>query len=133
MSSAGQKAVQKAIDGESAVVLIHLRVALRYLRTTERRDWQRPEAARLKTKVEIYEIRFKAAKKQFRPLGFFGPVKGQFTIVVWATKKQDIYKPFDAINTAAERYGHVLAGQATTLPLQIAGEDFSASEEEGDS
>lgn len=98
--------------------------AIRYLANTPKIDWQEPKAKKLKGVKDIYEIRFKAEKKQYRPLGFFGPGKDEFTITVWATHKQDIYDPDDAIETASQRRDDVIETRANTSPLTIDGEEF---------
>lgn len=122
-------ALQKFIDEQDDAVMQHFKVRVRYLSNTAIRDWKEPAAKKLHGIADIYEVRFKANGVQHRPLGFFGPNKGEFTILVWATHKQNIYDPHDAINTAGKRYGLIQNGSASCVPLKINGEEFPCSEE----
>ncbi|MEW6687557.1 MAG: hypothetical protein AB1452_00570 [Pseudomonadota bacterium] len=124
VSPTGRNDVQQAVDEARPEVLEQFQVRVRHLANTQKIDWHEPEAKKLKGVADIYEIRFKAERRQHRPLGFFGPQAGQFTILVWAEKKQDVYKPADAINTASKRRNLVLGGSAQTAPLLIDGENF---------
>jgi hypothetical protein len=123
-SPAGRNDVQKAIAKARAAVITHFSVAVRYLANTPKIDWKEPDAKKLTGVKDIYEIRFKAEKKQYRPLGFFGPRPGEFTITVWATHKQNIYDPQNAIETAGKRRDEIIKGPANTSPLTIDGEEF---------
>lgn len=51
----------------------------------------------------LIELRFSSANVQYRPVGFFGPEKGEFTLVLGCQKKQAVYDPPDAFDTAADR------------------------------
>lgn len=62
-------------------------VALEYLVQRPRKEWRRPEFDLLSGKMrEVGEIRFKV-DKQYRILGFFGPSRSDFTLLVGASKK----------------------------------------------
>ncbi len=73
-------------------------VETEYLCRSAKESWTRPHAAKL-TKgkkndfKEYYEIRFFADNTQQRPIGYFGPGDGEFTILIWATEKGDKLKP----------------------------------------
>ena len=51
----------------------------------------------------IFEIRFKADGKQYRPLGYDGPGPHQFTILIGAYKKMRKWTPLNAQETARKR------------------------------
>ena len=127
-SPTGSQALQKCIDELDAAVKQHFKVRVKYLSNTGIRDWKEPQAKKLKGVTGIYEIKFKANGVQHRPLGFFGPNDDEFTILVWATHKQDIYDPNDAISTAERRRNFIKTGGASCVPLQIDGEEFPCAE-----
>jgi len=92
--------------------------------TSPKIDWHEPFAKKLQDVKDIYEIRFKAEKVQHRPLGCFGPGTNEFTVLIWASKKQNIYDPSGAINTADNRRKEIAGGQASCAPLTVDGEEF---------
>jgi hypothetical protein len=55
------------------------------------------------------EMRFKSEGVQYRPLGFFGPTRLEYTILVGASKKGANYDPRDAIEMALRRRAEVVA------------------------
>lgn len=124
VSPHGSAVVQKQIDSQSAAVRLSFLTRIRYLANTPRRSWVAPEAKKLRGFKEIYEIRFLADKHQFRPLGFFGPEVNEFTILIWASKKEKIYEPADAIPTADGRRKQIVGEEANCVPLQINGREF---------
>ena len=129
VSDAGNSGVQKIIDGQDEAVIQHFKIRVKYLANTPKRDWQEPHALKLKKVTDIYEIRFKANGVQVRPFGFFGPNVNEFTILVWATHKQKIYDPHNAIDTANSRRKLIQEGKARCVPLQINGEEFPCVED----
>jgi hypothetical protein len=54
-------------------------------------------------------MRFKSEGVQYRPLGFFGPTRLEYTILVGASKKGANYDPRDAIEMALRRRAEVVA------------------------
>lgn len=124
VSPNGNDELQRAIDGLSDECREQFLTRLRYLSETRKEDWHEPQARKLRGVEGIYEIRFSADKVKQRPLGFFGLGGGEFTIVIWAIHKQNVYKPPSAIKTADRRRKAIKGGEATTAPLQIGGEDF---------
>jgi hypothetical protein len=124
VSPTGSTALQKTIDAQDTTVIQQLKVRIRYLANTPKSDWKKPQAQKLKGVKDIYEIRFSANGVQYRPFGFFGPGPKEFTILVWATHKQDIYDPNDAINSAGSRRKSIEDGHAHCVPLKIDGEEF---------
>jgi hypothetical protein len=124
VSPSGSNGLQQQIDKLSPEIEQSFKVRIRYLSNTPKQDWKRPHAAKLQGVEEIYEIRFKANRVEMRPLGFFGPQENEFTILIWAAKKEDIYEPPNAIKTAESRRKEIIRQQASCLPLQIDGEEF---------
>lgn len=85
-------------------------VALEFLVQRPRREWRRPEFDLLSGKFrEIGEVRLKVDKKQYRLLGFFGPGRSDFTLLVGSIKKGKNYDPKDALQTAVDRMSQVKA------------------------
>lgn len=120
----GKHEVQQDVDRQSDAWLEHFRARIKYLARVPVADWHTPHAKKLQGVKDLYEIRFKANGVQHRPLGFFGPGPSEFTILILATHKDDVYKPSSAIDTAAQRRKAIQSGQASTAPLQVDGEGF---------
>jgi hypothetical protein len=82
-------------------------VALEYLVQRPRKEWRRPEFDLLSGNLrEIGEIRLRV-DKQYRILGFFGPGRSDFTLLVGASKKGRNYDPHNALDTALDRMRRV--------------------------
>jgi hypothetical protein len=82
-------------------------VALEFLSQRPRDEWRRPEFDLLSGKLRsIGEIRFKV-DKQYRVLGFFGPARSDFTMLIGCSKKGSSYDPISACETALERMTQV--------------------------
>ena len=133
VSQNGRKDVQSAINDLDQAIKISFKTRVRYLANTKKIDWHEPDAKKLKGVQDIYEIRFKANQVQFRPLGFFGPGEQEFTILIWASKKGDVWSPAEAISTAETRRGNILNALASCSTLEIDGEDFPPVESQADS
>lgn len=72
--------------------------------------WTRPEFDRLNGPYrDLGKLRFKANNTQHRPIGYFGPEKGDFTLLIWATEKGDKWKPPNVRDTALARMNEVKA------------------------
>jgi hypothetical protein len=85
-------------------------VTLKILSITE--DWRGLSEFDSLRREGLCEIRFKAGKTQYRPLGFFGPGAKCFSIYVGCSKKGKIYTPPDAFDLAIKRKGKVARGEA---------------------
>lgn len=82
-------------------------VVLEFLVQRPRNEWRRPEFDLLSGKHrEIGEIRFKV-DKQYRILGFFGPGRSDFTLLLGSSKKGKQYDPKNALDTALGRLEEV--------------------------
>jgi hypothetical protein len=71
--------------------------------------WSRPNGFdRLSGKFrELGKLRFKAASVQHRPLGFFGPERLTFTLLIWATERDGKFYPPNVRETALRRMNEV--------------------------
>jgi hypothetical protein len=84
-------------------------VVIEYLVQRPRSEWIRPRFDLLAGKMrDVGEIRFKV-DKQYRLLGFFGPQRSDFTLLIGASKKGSIYDPKDTLDTALKRMSEVKA------------------------
>lgn len=72
-------------------------------RLSAMRNWERPHFASLRGHPGICEIIIKTKNKQCRPLGYRGPDPNTFTILIGASKKDNIWTPSNAIETAKKR------------------------------
>jgi hypothetical protein len=103
VSPSGRDMIDDWHGRQSDEVQATMAVALEYLVQRPRNEWRRPEFDLLSGKLrEIGEIRFKV-DKQYRILGFFGPSRSDFTLLVGASKKGSNYDPKNALDTALGR------------------------------
>ena len=123
VSETGSDALQQHIDGLDPAVIQKFKSKVRFLKNTPVPDWKRTGVKKIAS-FDILEIKLDANKTEHRPLGYFGPGKNEFTILEWATHKQDIYDPHDAFKTANSRRTLVENGRASCVPLKIDGEEF---------
>jgi len=80
-------------------VRLRIGTILAYLEA--QRSWRNiPYVKKIRGCDDVYELIFKINNIQYRPLGCYGPGKGEFTLLVGATKKGKIWVPTDAITTA---------------------------------
>ncbi len=129
VSPSGRSDVQDCLDALDVAGQVKFDVEVKYLAVALLSEWHEPRARKLSGYKGLYEIRFKAGKVQQRPIGFFGPGSDEFTILVWATHKQNVYKPPKALDTASARRKAVLEGAAGTSPLTIDGEEVPTDDE----
>jgi hypothetical protein len=82
-------------------------VALEFLVQRPRNEWLRPVFDLLSGNMrEVGEIRFKV-DKQYRVLGFFGPARAEFTLLIGASKKGKTYDPVGTLETTLKRMNNV--------------------------
>ena len=87
---------------------------LRFLAYSPLQDWKPPYSRKLKGKCDgLVEIRFKADNVQQRPLGFFGVSRMTFTLLFWATEKNDKFVSKDACIIANRRRVQVEKDEST--------------------
>ena len=130
VTSSGRRDVQADIDRLDDTGLASFEAQVRYLAGTAfMKDWSTPQAKKLKGYEDLYEVRFKAHRRQGRAIGFHGPGAGQFTILILCDHKDNVYKPANALDTAADRHRRFAQGTATCVPLQLYGEEFPTPDE----
>jgi hypothetical protein len=72
--------------------------------------WSRPNGFdRLtgKNYRELGKLRFKVRNVQHRPLGFFGPQRKTFTLLIWATERDGKFDPPSVRDTALHRMAEI--------------------------
>jgi hypothetical protein len=78
-------------------------------------EWREPYTKTLEGSCEgLVEIRFKADRVQQRPLGFYGPGRMEFAIVLMAREIGDRFEPRNACEIALARKADV-----TRNPIQF--------------
>jgi hypothetical protein len=81
---------------------------LEHLRDTPHTQWSTHLVYPLADSDGIFEIRFKIRNVLYRPLGFFGPDRGEFTLLVPAREQGNDFVPRNAKTLAEERKNIVL-------------------------
>ena len=83
---------------------------MQFLSQAPSQSWREPFTKQLDGDCDgLVEIRFKADRVQQRPLGYYGPKRGEFTLLLWAVEKNDRFSPADACTTAIQRRNQVEA------------------------
>jgi hypothetical protein len=109
ISRTGRDMIDDWCGRQTDEVRAALDTALEFLVQRPRNEWRRPEFDLLSGKMrEIGEIRMKV-DKQYRILGFFGPGRSEFTLLIGSSKKGKIYSPLGTLETALERMKQVKA------------------------
>lgn len=85
-----------------------------HLLQQNRDGWTRPHYDTLRDGVG--EIRFKAKGILYRPLGYFGPNRNDFTFLLFVTKR-DEFDPPNAIDIAVERRIQIEQSRAGTVEI----------------
>jgi hypothetical protein len=85
---------------------------LEFLAQRTRNEWRRPGFDVLSGKqAGMGELIFEVGKLVYRPFGYFGPHKAEFTLLIGATKKGKSYDPRDTRDTAVKRMKEIQNGQ----------------------
>ena len=100
-----------------------------HLAVTPKVQWQKLQARKLKNQDPIYEIRYGANDRATRALGYFAPEGATFVIVRICHHKGRVYEPHDAFRIAHRRIRQIGRRDATTVPLQVDGENFPPDDE----
>jgi hypothetical protein len=77
----------------------------------------------------IFEIRFSANKVVYRPLGFFGSGRGEFTFLIGAREHGDRFEPITAPATADTRMKDVRRNGKLAYECGFTEEDTEETEE----
>lgn len=129
-SPTGRNDVHKTIDNHDIYGKEFFKRYVEHLAVTPKNQWQEPHVKKLKNEDPIYEIRYKADNRATRALGYFAEDGCTFVIVLICYHKGRVYEPPGAFESAHERIKQIQKGIASTVPLQVDGEDFPAHEEE---
>jgi hypothetical protein len=81
---------------------------LEHFRDTPNHMWGKKHFKQLVGYDGIYEIRFSVNNVVYRPLGFFGPERNEFTFLIGAREQGDEFIPRGAPNIAEQRKSIVL-------------------------
>ena len=104
ISGNGLNVIERWMAGlpDSAVAAIDVR--LRHLEITAK--WESQFFKKVKGHKNIFEIRIKdtVGKIQYRLLGCYGPKSKDFTLLIGATHKDNIYNPRDCFEIADKNY-----------------------------
>jgi hypothetical protein len=65
------------------------------------------------------ELRFYSEKKAYRVIGYFGPSRGQFTMLIGCFHKQRVYTPASALDTALRRKRFLERGEGSVHERKI--------------
>lgn len=97
------------MDKRAVPVKARARIQRILLQLTGTALWTRPLASNLDDYQEIVEIRVRWMNTQYRLLGFRGPDKRQFSLLVPATEKDDEFVPPTAPSIARTRMAIIIA------------------------
>lgn len=129
VSASGREDVQGEVNRYDDYSREHFSAAVRHLAVSSKNEWNEPHGKKLKGEDPLYEIRFKANRCATRAIGYFDDDGETFVITNICTHKHNVYKPHDAFGTAHKRRKQILDGTASTIPLQVDGENFPPDEE----
>lgn len=100
--------IEAAYEGKSLEAQAAFDNAIHFLAQRKAHEWREPHTKKLSGECDgLVEIRFEADKVQQRPIGYYGPARGQFTILIWATEKNGRFEPRTACSIAQRRRGEV--------------------------
>jgi hypothetical protein len=116
--------VQKEIDRYNERDLEFFRREIVHLAITPKEQWY-PTVKKLKNEDPLYEIRYKANKRQTRALGYFADRAGLFIITNICYHKGTVYEPPGAFKTAHTRLKQIQDSIACSVPLEVDGEVIS--------
>lgn len=109
VDDADRGVVSEWISDQSIKVEVKFHQRLQALSQMRVDEWRDPWAKTLHGDGKgLVEIRFKAENVQFRPIGFFGPNRNQFTILLCAKEIGGKFVPRQACNLAQGRKNEVL-------------------------
>lgn len=120
VSQSGKNEIQDTYKKGNAELKASLEVAFEFLKAQDKSSWIRPKAAKMsKCKMfrDFYEVRFFANNTQQRPIGFFGPGRNDFTILLWATEKGGSLIPDGWCKQANDRMNQIKNAKASTAKL----------------
>lgn len=114
VSRRGTDEIRAAYDWAGKEVQGRFLARLRTLANLPLREWNENYCKKLSGECEgLWEIRFKGARVQHRPLGYHS-ADGEFTILLWAREKDHRFVPPNACEQALQRKSEVLADPERT-------------------
>lgn len=109
VSPQGEEEVTAWYVGQTPTVRAAFDQRLRTLAQMKPQEWREPYSKQLEGECDgLVEIRFKADRVQYRPLGFYGPLRMEFTITLIAREIGNRFVPGDACQTALARVNDVI-------------------------
>jgi Phage derived protein Gp49-like (DUF891). len=101
ISERGVNEIREWLDSLPMKAQIKIDTRISYLEATKTFEPQYISA--LDGYDDIYEVKVICANIQYRPLGCYGPGRGEFTLLIGAVEKGDRFDPKTAPETATER------------------------------
>ena len=110
VTSGGREVVGDWFEAQPEAVQAAFLVRLEYLLACPRPEWKRESFDLLSGPCRgLAEIRFKANKVQHRPVGFFGPDRAAFTILICAEERGGRFVPKSTCDIAQKRRSEIIA------------------------
>lgn len=106
--ASGENVVRLWLNEQPLKARLKIDAVLRNLRVSER--LRPPFVKKLGGYEQVFEIVVDSFNVQYRPLGGYGPDKGQFTLVMGAIEQSGRIQPPNAFDTAASRLEMVANG-----------------------
>lgn len=111
VSPAGRNLIHEWLEGLPARARINARIRLLEL-TDELRF---PDVRILRGECRgLFELRVKADNVQYRPLGYYGPGRGEVTLLIGAVERGGHFEPPSACRTALDRQALIADGRGST-------------------
>jgi hypothetical protein len=76
---------------------------LEHIQNIEQASWPSEWFTELRGHPQIFEMKFTVNNIQWRPLGYFGPARHEFTFLIGAIERNDRFEPTDAPRSADAR------------------------------
>jgi putative component of toxin-antitoxin plasmid stabilization module len=105
----GVNIIRDWLDGLDPKAKAKVNARLNVLEQMDHVEWIRTNYVEILTgdKDGLIAIRLKYNRIQYRLLGYYGPDRGEVTLLVVCTERNDKYTPLGAHNTAFNRIGEV--------------------------
>ena len=101
VSASGANEIRSWIDSLPLAAQVRIDTRLRYLAITA--VWDAQYVSSRKDCAGIYEIRVVSSGVQYRPLGYYGPGRREFTLLLGAIEKGGRLQPKGFCETATNR------------------------------
>ena len=101
VEASGTNVISVWIDSLPAAAQVRIDTRIRYLEATQ--VWPAQYVSARKDCAGVYELRIVSAGVQYRPLGYFGPGRREFTLLMGAIEKGGKLEPRDFCKVATRR------------------------------